>query len=83
MTSNPNAWAAILSAGPGGQVVLEVSSQFGWTVSTGLAIYISAALAGVTLLIGRAGAIIARDGIRGCWRTILDGNRTDIPKEGP
>lgn len=71
--NNPNAVVAILSAGPGAQVVLEASSWFGWTISTGAAIYISAALAGFALLIGRAGAMIATNGLKGCWQRLVDG----------
>ncbi len=72
---NPNATVAFLSAAPGAQLVLAVSSYFNWTISTGLAIYISGGLAYVALLVGRAGAAFGRDGVRGCWRRLMDGNQ--------
>jgi hypothetical protein len=70
---NPNAIVGTVAAGPLAQGVLEVSSWFHWTISTGLAIYISAALTFTALLIGRAGALVGRNGLRGCWRRLMDG----------
>lgn len=50
-----------------------MSSWFNWTISTGLAIYISAACTFTALLVGKAGAMVARNGLHGCWRRLMDG----------
>lgn len=63
---NPNAVVGVASAGVGGQIVLEVSSWLGWSISTGLAVWIAAGIAGVALFVGRSG-------VRGAWRRIMNG----------
>ena len=65
--TNPNAIVGAGAAGVGGQIVLEVTSWFGWTVSTGLAIWIAAGIAGVVLFIGR-------DGLVGVWELVRYGS---------
>lgn len=63
---NPNALVGAGAAGVGGQIVLEVTSWFHWTISTGLAIWIAAGIAGVVLFVGR-------DGLAGVWERVRYG----------
>ncbi len=70
MLSNPNAVAGAVAAGGGGQAVLLVSSWFGWTVDTGAAVWISGALAGVVLWVGR---VSREDGLAGVWGRLIHG----------
>lgn len=74
MKHHPNAIVAFAAAGPGAQAILQASSIFGVTISTGQAIYISAFLASIALAIGKAGAYVFRTGVRNCWRRVLDGD---------
>lgn len=65
---NPNAIAGVAGAGLGGQIVLEVSSWFGWSISSGLAIWIAALVTGFVLYVGR-------NGLKGLWRKVWNGQQ--------
>jgi hypothetical protein len=70
LMSNPNAVAGVVAAGGGGQAVLFLSSLFGWTIDPGAAIWISGALAGAVLWVGR---VSKEDGLAGVWHRLIHG----------
>lgn len=64
---HPNAVVGSTSSIVGAELVVELAKDlFGWDISTGYGILIAGAVSAVVLAIGR-------DGVRGLWRRLLDG----------